>query len=139
MGGWNMKNEQRWKQRFQNFEKAFQVFQRRIDEYEKAKDIEVFQMALIQAFEIILELSWKTLKDYLENEGLLVNTPKSVIRQAFQSGVIHNGEDWMEALNQRNLTTHTYENETARMVLSFIDERFYSIVRDLYYDLKKEL
>ncbi|MBU0996248.1 MAG: nucleotidyltransferase substrate binding protein [Proteobacteria bacterium] len=134
-----MNNEDRWKQRFQNFDKAFQVFQRRIDEYENDPGSEAFQMALIQAFEMLLELSWKTLKDYLENEGMAVTTPKAVIRQAFQSELIENGEEWMDALSQRNLTSHIYDDETARQVLSFVSEHFYPIVRDLYHRLKREI
>ncbi|MDQ6954399.1 MAG: nucleotidyltransferase substrate binding protein, partial [Mariprofundaceae bacterium] len=67
-----MNNDIRWKQRFQNFEKTYHVFQRRIDEYENNQKTEAYQMALIQAFEILIELSWKTLKDYLENEGTKV-------------------------------------------------------------------
>ena len=134
-----MNNELRWKQRFQNFEKSFQVFQRRIDEYQGDPEKEAFRMALIQSFEIILELSWKTLKDYLENEGFIVNTPKQVIRQAYQAEVIRHGEKWMEALKQRNLTSHTYNEDTAKDVLNFVAAQFYGIARELYFDLKKEL
>jgi nucleotidyltransferase substrate binding protein (TIGR01987 family) len=134
-----MDNELRWRQRFQNFEKAFEVFQRRIAEYEKDQDSEAFQMALIQSFEMLLELSWKTLKDYLENEGIIATTPKAALREAFRAEIIGTGEKWMEALEQRNLTSHTYDNETAQEVLTFIDERFQPIVRDLYHRLKQEI
>ena len=134
-----MNNEMRWRQRFQNFEKAYQVFQRRLDDFEKDRNSEAFQMSLVQAFEILMELSWKTLKDYLENEGMIVGTPKAVIRQAFQAEIINSGDAWMEALNQRNLTSHTYEDKTARQVLDFISSRFAPIVLNLYYRLKKEL
>lgn len=133
-----MDKKVRWKQRFQNFERAFHVFQRRIDEYQIDSNSEAFQMALIQAFEMLLELSWKTLKDYLESEGMTVTTPKAVIRQAFQAGLMNNGEEWMEALNQRNLTSHTYNDEIARQVLCFVDERFFPVVQDLYRMLKQE-
>ena len=134
-----MNNEMRWRQRFQNFEKAYQVFQRRLNDYERDRNSEAFQMSLVQAFEILMELAWKTLKDYLENEGMMVATPKAVIRQAFQSEIIGSGDEWMEALNQRNLTSHTYEEKTARLVLEFIEIRFAPIVRDMYRRLKNEL
>ena len=134
-----MNNEIRWKQRFQNFEKAYEVFQRRIDEYEDNQDSEAYQMALIQSFEITIELSWKVLKDYLQNLGTEVHSPKQVIRQAFQFEVIANGEGWMEALELRNLTTHTYDDEVAAKVLNFISGNFHPIIRDLYFDLKKEI
>lgn len=126
----------RWKQRFENFEKAYAVFQRRIAEYRRHPDAEAFQMALIQSFEIIVELSWKTLKDYLDAEGLAVTTPKAVIRQAFQSEIISDGETWMEALRQRNLSSHTYIEGTADAMLRYIDRRFDEIVRQLYDALK---
>jgi nucleotidyltransferase substrate binding protein (TIGR01987 family) len=134
-----MNKELRWRQRFQNLEKAFEVFQRRIAEYEKDRDSEAFQMALIQSFKMLLELSWKTLKDYLENEGIIATAPKAALREAFRAEIIGNGEEWMEALERRNLTGHTYDNETAREVLAFIDERFQPIVRDLYHRLKQEI
>ncbi len=134
-----MNNDIRWKQRFQNFEKAYNTLNRALDRYEKESDDEMIQMALVQAFEILLELSWKTIKDYLENEGTKVTSPKQVIRQAFQFEIITNGEDWMEALEQRNLTTHTYDEKTCAKVLNFIVEKFYPIARNLYFDLKKEL
>ena len=134
-----MNNELRWKQLFQNFEKSFQVFQRRIDEYQGDPEMEAFQMALIQSFEIILELAWKTLKDYLENEGFNVNTPKQAFRQAYQADVIRHGDEWMEALKQRSLAIHTYNEEIAKEVLNFVDAQFYAIVRELYFDLKEEL
>jgi len=134
-----MNNDIRWKQRFQNFEKAYEVFQRRIEEYEANRNQEAYQMALIQAFEILIELSWKTLKDYLENEGVKVTSPKQVIRQAFQFEIIADGEAWMEGLERRNLTTHTYDENILEKVLRYISEKYNGIVRNLYVDLKKEL
>jgi nucleotidyltransferase substrate binding protein (TIGR01987 family) len=129
----------RWQQRFQNFEKAYIVFQRRIKAYNDDSQNEANQMSLIQAFEVVVELSWKTLKDYLANEETEVNSPKQTIRQAFQFKIIDNGEDWMEALTQRNLTAHTYNDETFNKVLNFIDKKFTIILNQLYTDLKKEI
>ncbi len=134
-----MNPDLRWKQRFQNFEKSFRVLERRIDEYEGQPEMEAFQMALVQSFEIILELSWKLLKDYLENEGLKTTTPKSVIRLAFQSEIISDGAAWMDALKQRNMTSHTYDEEIARQVITFVHKIFYPLACQLYADLKREL
>ncbi|MBD3265082.1 nucleotidyltransferase, partial [bacterium] len=64
-----MMEKLRWKQRFQNFTKAMEAFQRQIDEYRQDSDNEAFQMALVQGYEIIVELSWKVMKDYLQYEG----------------------------------------------------------------------
>ncbi|MBW2100537.1 MAG: nucleotidyltransferase substrate binding protein [Deltaproteobacteria bacterium] len=135
----NMNNDLRWKQRFQNFEKAFAVFQRRIDEYEVHTDEEAYQMALVQGYEIIIELAWKVMKDYLENDGFDVKNGKQAIRQAFQNELIRDGEIWLQALDNRNLTSHTYDDEVLETNVAFISEQFYPLVRDFYFDLKKEL
>ena len=135
-----MNNELRWKQRFQNFEKAFEVFNRRKADYEIDPNSESHQMSFIQAYEILFELSWKTMKDYLENEGYQdVQNAKKTIRQAFQDELIRNAEEWMEALEKRNNTSQTYNEEILVEMVKFINNTFYPNVRDLYNQLKKEL
>ncbi len=135
-----MDNDLRWRQRFQNFEKAFEALQRRIDEYEQHPNVEAYQMALISSFIIMYELSWKVLKDYLQNEGVDVsNSAKNVFRNAFQNELIFKIEPWMESIVKRNDTVHAYHEDTLRKVIQFITETFYPAVRDLYFQLKKEL
>lgn len=135
-----MNNDIRWKQRFQNFEKAFNVFQRRVDEYREYPEQEAYQMALIQGFEVLFELSWNTLKDYLENEGYdAVKNAKQAIRIGFQDEIITDAENWMEALKKRNLTSHTYNENILNETLTFLNDVFYPLVRDFYFKLKKEL
>ena len=97
-------------------------------------------MALIHAFEILIELSWKVLKDYLENEGYdNVKNSKQAIRQAFQDEIIRDAEGWMEAIQMRNITSHTYIPEILAQVVEFINKSFYPIARDLYHKLQNEL
>jgi len=135
-----MNNEKRWRQRFENFEKSFQVFQRRIEALEKNPEDEGYQMALVQSFEITLELSWKTLRDFLENGGIKWNNiPKNVIRHAFSAEIISSPEEWMNAIDIRNKTSHTYKEDILEEVIDFIKKSFCPLVRDLYEDLKKEI
>lgn len=135
-----MNNDIRWKQRFQNFEKAFKVLIRRKDDYELDSDSESHQMSYIQAYEILFELSWKVMKDYLEYEGYEdVKNSRKTIRHAFQDGLIRNVEEWMEGIEKRNSTSHTYNENVLLEVVEFIDKVFYKNVRDLYHQLKKEL
>ena len=135
-----MNNENRWKQLFENFEKAFQVFQRRIDAFKENPTDEAFQMSLIQSFEIILELSWNTFKDYMENQSLdCENFPKAIISKAFSAELISSPEDWMASINIRNKTSHAYKENILEEVTTFIQQTFYPLVRDLYFTLKKEL
>ncbi len=125
----------RWKQRFDNFERAYGQFVKIID-IGDLSDIE--KMALIQAFEFTFELAWKTMKDYLEEEGFQVDSPKSVIRQAFQSRYIDNAEVWMEAMKMRNLTVHTYNTKIMEETVAFVRDHFFPVLQGWYNSYKKE-
>lgn len=133
-----MNNEVRWKQRFQNFEKAYSLLNEFMHEDRSFSKVE--QECIVHRFEMVIELSWKTLKDYLEDKGYdEVQNGKKTIRKAFQDELITNPETWMEALKKRNLTSHTYNEALLEEMFAFIKNDFYPIVRDLYHSLKKEL
>ena len=135
-----MNNENRWKQRFENFEKSFNLFCRRQKEYEKNPENEGYQMALVKSYEILLELSRNTIKDYLEDQGYdKLEGPRKLIRQAFQAEIITSAEGWMEAIKKRNQTVHVYHSEVLNTILEFINNTWFPLVRDLYYYLKKEI
>ena len=134
----------RWKQRFQNFEKALTVFKDRCSDVEDhpkgSKYYDAFQMALVQAFEILIELSWKVLKDYLENEGYTeVQTGKRAFRQAFQDGIIENGEVWLKALEIRNSTSNIYDVSLLEELNIFVVESFLPEIKKLHNTLQAEL
>ncbi len=104
-----MKNKDiRWIQRFQNFEKAFLLLQETV----QIKSPSVTERAgLIQFFEMTFELAWKLLKDYEEEEGFVIKSPRDAIKQAFQTNIINEGHTWIDALEDRNLTSHTYHEK----------------------------
>ena len=125
----NTNKDIRWKQRFQNYEKAYLLLERNLN---IAEPSEVERAGIIQFFEMAFELAWKLMKDYLEEEGFVVNSPKEAIKQAFQSDIIKDGHTWIDALNDRNLTTHIYEEETAIMVTEKIKENHFPLLKNLY-------
>ena len=119
----------RWIQRFSNFERAFLLLQDSL----KTEQLSILERAgLIQFFEMTFELSWKLLKDYEETEGFIVKTPREAIKQAFQSGLISNGHDWIDALQDRNLTAHTYNEETAIAVEAKIRDKYFQLLAEVY-------
>ncbi len=85
------------------------------------------------------DLSWKLLKDYLTEEGFEIKTPRQAIKQAFQSEVIEDGRKWLEALEDRNLTSHTYDEETAVKVIKEIRENYFFILTQLYSFMKSKM
>ena len=126
----------RWKQRFENFEKSFLLLR----EYIQIKNPSKIERAGgIQFFEMSFELAWKMLKDYLESEGFEPKSPKATLKQAFQSDLIEDGHIWMDALDDRNLTVHTYDEETAEEIELKIKNEYYLILEKLYNKLKEEI
>jgi len=126
----------RWKKQFSNFQKAYLLLERALNIVELSK---VERAGLMQFFEMAFELAWKLMKYYLEEEGFTVKTPKDAIKQAFQADIIKDGHNWMDALNDRNLTTHTYEEETAVEVAKKIREDYAVLLRELYLYFKDKM
>lgn len=87
---------------------------------------------LIQFFEMAFEQSWKLLKDYQEAEGFTIASPRQAIKQAFQSSLITDGHAWISALEDRNLTTHTYNEQTARLVEQKIRDAYFPLLKSLH-------
>jgi len=94
---------------------------------------------LIQFFEMAFELAWKVLKDYLEEEGFTVQSPRDTIKQAFQAGLLENGHIWLEALKDRNLTVHTYEEKIAVAVEQKIREAYFPALLTLFRTFEARL
>ncbi len=118
----------RWKQRFDQFEKAFSLLKSAIA-IEQPTVIE--RAGLIQFFEMAFELGWKLLKDYQQAEGFVISSPRDAIKQAFQSQIIQAGHHWINALEDRNLTTHTYNEQTAATVEQKIRQEYYPLLLQL--------
>ena len=126
----------RWKQRFQNFERSFQQLEVAL-KIPHRSDIE--RAGMIQYFELTFELAWKTLKDYLESQGYQVTTPRETLKQAFQVNLLKDGHSWMEALDDRNLTAHTYDESTAIKVEQLIEKKYFPLLKQLYDTLKAKM
>lgn len=81
----------------------------------------------IQRFEFAYELAWKLMKDYLIYEGIASSSPRSCIREGFKLGLIQEPEKWLDMLEKRNLSSHTYNEMTANEI--------YQLIRDVYIHL----
>lgn len=103
----------RWVQRFENLEKSVQNLKDIRDCIKREGINKIYTMALIQAYEIVFELSWKTLKDYLEYNGITTDTPRETIKEAFAKNIISDGQVWIDMMEARNKTSHTYKEEFA--------------------------
>ncbi|QIM63617.1 nucleotidyltransferase [Pasteurellaceae bacterium Orientalotternb1] len=99
----------RWQQRFENYKKAVAYLTDEVDKYVNT-DLDVIKKGVIQSFEIAHELAWKVMQDYLKYQGFSeLGGPRNITRIAFQNELIIDGDNWIEMLNSRNATVHTYD------------------------------
>jgi len=119
-----MSEEIRWEQRFENFQQSIRNLEETINCVQQEGLNKIYTMALIQAFEISFELAWKTMKDYLEFDGIKTTTPREVIKSAFSNEVIADGQVWIDMLEARNKTSHTYQEPLARQLANDIMEAY---------------
>ena len=115
----------RWEQRFQNFQKALNQLQKFIDKGELS---ELEEQGLVKAFEYTYDLAWTTLKDFLEYQGQTeIYGSRDTIRKAFEVNLISDGQSWMDMLESRNKTSHTYNEETAQEICRAVKQVYFSL------------
>lgn len=124
----------RWQQRFQNFDRAFVLLRtalqdRPLDEYTALE-----QEGIIQRFEYAYELAWKTMKDYLEANGIMISpvTAREVIKQAYTAKLIADGQVWIDMMLHRNQLSHTYDFSKFRQVLEAVQMRYFPAMENLH-------
>ena len=123
-----MNRDIRWKQRYENFKKA--TIQ--LTEFIEKEELNKFEVqGLIQCFEYTFELAWKTMKDYLNEEGFDVKSPRATIQTAFQTRLVTDGHAWIDALEKRNLMAHTYDENKVLESEKLIREKYYDIIKAL--------
>ena len=122
----------RWRQRFANFRRAFDLLGEPIRRGVASLSA-LEQEGTVQRFEVTLELAWKTLKDYLEAEGLTVEpvTPRAVIKAAVAARILQDGKIWLDMLDHRNLLSHTYDQVTFGAAVRSIQDRYFPVLASL--------
>ena len=124
----------RWKQRFANFEKALTALRN----FLTVENLNIREeQGLIKSFEYTYELGWNTMRDYLIESGYTnIIGSKDAIRQSFNAGLINEGEEWMNMVNDRNKTVYTYNMENAEEVVNNILYKHYSVFEKFYEKMK---
>jgi nucleotidyltransferase substrate binding protein (TIGR01987 family) len=131
-----MQEDIRWKQRFANYKKAIS----QLTEFVQQEKLNKFEVqGLIQCFEYTFELGWKTMKDYLEQQGYDVRSPRNAIQTAYQADLIAEGHTWVDALEKRNLMVHTYHEQLAKEAEQLIRAKYYPVLQELFVRLQEEL
>ncbi len=121
---------------FANFELAFQKLASFIKQ--GIKD-ELDRAGLIQAFEFTFEQAWKSIQKKAKSEGVIVNSPKQALIWAMrQAWIAPDQEDlWLAMLDDRNLASHTYREETSAQVADHILKSYHALLGGLLAAMKK--
>lgn len=88
-------------------------------------ETELVRDATIQRFEFTFEAIWKALKLYLERQGHECGGPRPTLKKAFAENIIRTSQEadrWFQALADRNLTSHAYDEALARQIYRRICE-----------------
>ena len=122
----------RWKQRFENYERAFGLLDDALADGSESLSL-LEREGVVQRFEYTFELAWKTLKDYLEEGGLILATvtPRQVIKEAFAARLLEDGQVWIDMLDHRNLLSHTYDSEVFSKAVEVISDRYLAALESL--------
>ena len=127
-----MPDDIRWIYRFNSYKKALAVLERSIAAAQERDLNEMEEQGLIKGFEFTFELSWNLLKDYLESKGFKdFHGSKDTFKLAFQEGLISDGEIWMEMIDNRNRSSHTYEESIARQIISLVLSKYFPKFKEL--------
>jgi len=121
----NQSPDIRWQQRLQNFERALAL----LEDALKGGPATLNQLekeGVVQRFEYTLKLAWKTLNDYLEASGVVLNaiTPRQVIKDAFAARILTDGQTWIDMIDHRNLLSHTYDPVNFEEAVDAIHKRY---------------
>lgn len=133
------KEDIRWKQRFDNFIKAYKELEE-VERLVKQRSLtKLEKQGLIQCFEYNHELAWNVLKDYLEEQGFInIIGSKNATREAFKQNLINDGEVWMNMIKDRNLTSHAYDKKLADEIIDKILNKFYPELKIFAVDFTKK-
>lgn len=112
----------RFEERKEDFEKATN----RLKEALREEETDLAVDGVLHRYEFTFELAWKTMKDYLEYQGITskIGSQREIIKEAFAAGIIENGETWIDMMLSRNTLSHLYDEETSREIYDKIKEKY---------------
>lgn len=117
---------------------SFEKSLTRLEEILKEEKTVANRDSAIQRFEFTVELAWKCTQKFLRDQKILCRSPKECLKEAFKFGLIKDDEKWLQIIEDRNLTTHTYDEKVAEDVYDRLST-YLDLFQELKNNLKKEL
>ena len=130
----------RWKQRFDNYVSALKHLSSAMQLAEQRPLSELEQQGVIQNFEICYELAWKVMQDYLKNQGGYDGSgSKDALRLTINRELINDGQIWMDMIEERNKTSHTYSSKILGNLMNKIQHQFHPAFKAMEQQFNRRL
>lgn len=127
-----MEQDIRWLQRLENYSKALRKLEEAVEIVNQNFDspnIDLLKEGLIQRFEFTHELAWKVMKDYLEYQGYSdIKGSRDAFRKSLAVGIIESPL-WIDSIQTRNITSHTYDEEISNTVIEKIISVYFPLMK----------
>jgi nucleotidyltransferase substrate binding protein (TIGR01987 family) len=122
------------KERFAERKAELENALKRLQEAVAQPETSIVRDAVIQRFEFTFELVWKSLQLYLDHQGLDCGGPRPTLKKAFSGGLIRSPEEadvWLRLLEDRNLTTHAYDEALATRIYQNIVKDYTALLAEM--------
>ena len=127
-----MEQDIRWLQRLENYSRALRKLEEAVEIVNQNFDspnIDLLKEGLIQRFEFTHELAWKVMKDYLEYQGYSdIKGSRDAFRKSLAVGIIESPL-WIDSIQTRNITSHTYDEEISNTVIEKIISVYFPLMK----------
>jgi nucleotidyltransferase substrate binding protein (TIGR01987 family) len=128
----------RWRYRLTNLSRALALLQEALVLAQTRELSALENDGMIQRFEYTWDLSWKVLRDVLEDQGIPIEvvSPRAVLRTAFEAGLISRSEDWQRSIGLRNRLAHMENQALFDQACNEIRSVYTTLFEDLEQTLK---
>lgn len=125
--------------------KKYENFHRALENLKKIETVEppydtITLTGMVALFEICFEQSWKAMKELLEYSGYSearMGSPRSILKLAYQAGMINDEALWLQVLQARNDVTHSYNEEIDKRIISDCKEKYLPLFVKLQAEMEK--
>lgn len=129
----------RLEERIENFNRAFELFKRMYDMHINNRNDDAYRLAMAQCFEIVFEISWKLMKDYLSIKGAeLTTTPNETFKAMFAANYLPNAQIWIDMTKDRNFGSHEYNMKKFDEIIEKICNIYYDEMNKFYVWVRED-
>ncbi len=115
----------RLSERIENFNNAYKLFETAQKSYINDKQNDIYKLAIVQASEIVYELGWKVIKDFLKTKDIETFTPRDTIKEAFAANILPSAQIWIDMAKDRNASSHEYNQDKVNLILENISTTYF--------------